>query len=207
MVTSRHIIFPGRFQPISNAHIARLEWLLNNYLASTITIVIGDTGDLNKINFLTVEERVQIFTAIIREYAWSRIKLAIVQGCADGIEWAERIKVAVPEADAVASDNPFILEPLKAAGFTTITYERSGVDCSCIRKKKFANWMKYIPQLEWDMLCRMSIEDRMLNLPIGIRYPFRTVANHCNRLSLIGEVVEAVKCGISATRVAKDNAE
>lgn len=178
MVTSGHIIFPGRFQPISNAHIARLEWLLNNYPASKITIVIGDTGDLNKINFLTVEERVQIFTAIIREYAWNRITLAIVRGCADGIEWAKRIKVAVPEADAVASDNPFILEPLKAAGFTTITYNRSGVDCSCIRKAKFVSWIKYIPQFEWDILCKMYIEDRILNLPIGSRYSFRPAANH-----------------------------
>ena len=172
MVKSRHIVFPGRFQPISNAHVVRLEWLLNKYPSSKITIVIGDTGDLNKINFLTVEERIQIFTAIIREYAWSRITLTTVHGCADGIEWAKRIKVAVPEADAVASDNPFVLEPLKSAGFTTITYDRSGVDCSCIRKAEFASWMKYIPQLEWDILCRMSIEDRILKLPNGTQYPF-----------------------------------
>ena len=172
MVTSRHIVFPGRFQPISNAHVARLEWLYNNYHSSKITIVIGDTGNLNKINFLTAEERVHIFSAIIREYGWSRMTLATVHGCADGMEWAKRVKVAVPEADAVASDNPFVLEPLKSAGFTTITYDRSGVDCSCIRKVKFANWMKYIPQLEWNILCRMSIEDRILKLPNGTQYPF-----------------------------------
>ena len=172
MVTFRHIIFPGRFQPISNAHVARLESLCNNYPSSKITIVIGDTGDLNKTNFLTVEERVQIFTVIIREYAWSRITLAAVQGCADGMEWAKRIKVAVPEADAVASDNPFVLEPLKSAGLTAITYDRNGVDSSCIREMNFASWHKYIPQLEWNMLCKMSIDDRLFSLPHGTRYPF-----------------------------------
>ena len=172
MVGYQHIIFPGRFQPISNAHISRIRWIRERYPSSKVTIVIGDMGELSVVNFLTAEERGQIFRMLIKERGWNNVDLVSVQGCADGVEWAHRVKMAVPMADAVASDNPFVLEPLHAAGLFIIKYERSGESCSLIRETPFSDWTKYIPLSEWKVLGNMSIERRMSSLSTGAKYPF-----------------------------------
>ena len=172
MVDCKHIIFPGRFQPISNAHIVRINWILNQYPISRLTIVIGDTGELNSINFLTVEERRNMFNVIIGEQKWENVDCVVVEGCEDGVEWGRRVVSLVPSADSVVSDNPFVFEPLKAIGFYHIEYVRSGVSCAEIRSLGFSEWNNHIPESEWKILNELKIWDRIARLPMGSRYPF-----------------------------------
>lgn len=172
MVETKSIVFPGRFQPISIAHVERIKWVLYHFPLATITIIIGETGTLNRQNFLTASERITVFNAVFGMTPFSRIRTVVVRGCKDGDEWATRVISAVPDADSVASDNPFVYEPLCRAGLRYIQYVRSGVSCSAFRNLPVTHWAAFIPEVELSFFMKWKIKERISNLPDGCRYPF-----------------------------------
>ncbi len=169
----RSIVFPGRFQPVSEAHVSRMRWAMCKHPEAKLTVVIGETGVLNRQNFLTADERKEIFELLIEGLGMARVQIAVVSGCSDGCLWAGRVLAAVPDADAVLSDNPFVYEPLRAAGLTAIHYTREGVDGCTIRDRPFAEWKCFVPALEWELLKRWEVPKRICLLyNDGGRYPF-----------------------------------
>jgi nicotinamide-nucleotide adenylyltransferase len=166
-----HAIFPGRFQPPTNAHIQRIQTILTDYPTLQLTIVVGDVGELNKDNFLTPNERVEMFEHIIHTRAWNRVKVTIVRG-APAHEWIMLLRAAVPHCTMVFSDNPFVTEPLAMAGFTVATFIRDRLDSSGVRGQPIEHWQQNVPEEVYNYIVRHQLHLRLLNLPTTGKYPF-----------------------------------
>lgn len=173
----RHIVFPGRFQPISVAHINRIQWLRQSFPTACLTVVIGDTGPFNRANFLSTSERAAIFEKVLAIRKIRGVDWVAVLGSGDGEEWARRVILAVPGVDAVASDNPFVIAPLSKMGLRTITYKREGIHASRLRERPFQEWGPSLPEGEWELLCGFGIGERLEILNDDEKYPFLEKSN------------------------------
>lgn len=172
MKIMHHIVFPGRFQPISVSHVQRIQWLRKTYPSSRLTVVIGDTGPLNRINFLLPSERMDVFRNVLERNKVEGVGFVVVEGTDDGQVWAQRVLDMVPDADTVASDNPFVTMPLAKAGLEVIMYEREGVSATKIRSMPFSDWEVFLPDGEWEMLRTLGVDKRLETLHGGEKYPF-----------------------------------
>ena len=173
MVEPSSIVFPGRFQPVTNAHLDRLRWIVDVFPKAKVTVVIGDVGALNRANFLTVGERREIFLRILSlECALKHVSVACVAGCADANHWAKSVIGKVPDADAVVSDNLFAIQPLQKIGLAAIRFERNNMNASALREQPVENWISQIPEIEMKLLRYWEVETRLKMLRGEEKYPF-----------------------------------
>lgn len=165
-------VFPGRFQPFTNAHLSRLRWIQQSYPNLTVVVVIGDMGSLSHDNFLRAEERQEMVEDVIAWAALRDVATVVVPGVAPPFEWAASVLKAVPGASVVVTDNPFAYEPLAAAGLKVVTYERTGVGACSLRLLPFADWEALVPQPVFDYIAEHALYQRLAELPFSGRYPF-----------------------------------
>jgi len=168
---SQHGIFPGRFQPLTNAHEQRIKKILQEYPGIVLTIVIGDVGLLNYENFLTPNERVEILKAVVNNRRWNNVKITVVQG-GPPREWVSSLCQTIPKIDLVFSDNPFVIEPLRACGYKTIAFCREGNCSSDLRNLPFSKWGNEIPGEVFSYISKKNLHYRLKTLPSTGRYPF-----------------------------------
>ncbi len=173
MVKSYKIgLFPGRFQPFTNSHLERIIEITHSFPTMKLCILLGDMGTLNFENFLTVEEREKIIEAICKTHFLKNVFIRAVKGAYPPEKWAESVRYAIPDAEIVFSDNPFVYEPLAKAGLEYRTHCRKGIDGADLRALPFQRWKEYIPQEEFDFLCKNRIHERLQTLSESGKYPF-----------------------------------
>ena len=164
-------IFPGRFQPFTNAHLKRIEKIIQDYPGICLTIVVGDVGALNLENFLTPKERVEMIEKTMRSRGLVNIHITVVRGDVPDV-WVDRLRSAVKSFEIVFSDNPFVTEPLRYAGYKVVRYRREGEDSTNLRKKPFTLWRGKVPPEVYAYIHEHKLYNRLLELPSTGRYPF-----------------------------------
>lgn len=165
-------VFPGRFQPFTNAHLERIEKICAAHENLRLCVLVGEVGELNQANFLTVPERVQMIEEVLFHQGLSgRVFVRYAKGAEPEI-WAQNVRRAVPEAKIVFSDNPFVCQPLAKAGFLCETHERSGIEGSGLRELPFPQWEEWVPPEVFTFLQKHRLYERMLSLKEAEKYPF-----------------------------------
>lgn len=165
-------LFPGRFQPFTNAHLERLLAIRAAYPAMKLVVVLGDVGCLNRENFLHVEERREMIEQVCQVQGIADVTVTPVAAAYPPCRWVRNVLDAVPEAGTVFSDNPFVYEPLQAVGLVAVVHQRSGPDGSCLRGLPFPEWRAWVPPEVYDYLENRGLHIRMQGLPATGRYPF-----------------------------------
>lgn len=164
-------IFPGRFQPFTNAHLKRIERIIQDYQDIYLTIIVGDVGTLNRENFLTPDERVEMISLTLNNRGIEMVKIKVVKGGVPN-KWVKRLKEEVENFEIVFSDNPFVTQPLQYAGYKTVEFIREGENSDSLRNKPFELWKDNVPVEVYNYMRQYALFNRMLRLPSTGRYPF-----------------------------------
>lgn len=165
-------VFPGRFNPFTNAHLDRLIKICEMYPTMRVFVLVGDVGCVNRENFLMAEERCEMINIVIHNRDIANVFVKTVKGAYPPDRWVKNVLEAVPDADTVFSDNPFIYGPLQTAGLTSIVHQREGIDGSVLRDLPFAHWKSLIPPEIFIYIETHKLYHRLLTLPSSSRYPF-----------------------------------
>lgn len=165
-------LFPGRFQPFTIQHEKRIEQILSDYLDLQLVIVVGDVGSLNRQNFLTTAERLEMIAALATVKGWDRVDVVSVKG-APPAKWAENVIKAAGQSEFVFSNNPFILNPLKHAGCIPIALDEGGLSGTFVRElDSFMMWEKLLPETIFKYIKKNNLYKRCRDLKKGDKYPF-----------------------------------
>ena len=165
-------LFPGRFQPFTNAHLERLLAIRSANPALRLIIVLGDVDCLNRENFLYVEERREMIEVVCNNRGIEGVLVTSVAAAYPPDLWVRNVLRTVPGADTVFSDNPFVYGPLESAGLRAVVHERCGTDSSILRRLPFSEWRSLVPPEVFTYVASRGLYERMLRLPSSGRYPF-----------------------------------
>lgn len=165
-------VFPGRFQPFTNAHLDRLQKIRAAYPTMRLFVLVGDVGCVNRENFLLPRERCEMIELVCRTRKLADVFVESLKAAYPPELWVRNVQEAVPDVDTVFSDNPFVFGPLQAAGFTSIVHRREGGDSSLLRELPFENWRPLIPAEAFAYMDTRRLHERLLDLNASGRYPF-----------------------------------
>lgn len=174
-------LFPGRFQPFTNSHLERIEMICRSYPEISLCILIGDMGELNQANFLTVSEREDMITEVLQNnHLTNRVFIRHLPG-SDPEIWVPNILRIVHNIKYVFTDNPFVYQPLTQAGLQCIIHKRTGIDSSEIRTYPFDKWRSYVPKEVFEYINKNGLYERIRQLKSAEKYPFLKSDNSRDR--------------------------
>ena len=177
-------LFPGRFQPFTIQHERRVEQILHDYPSLQLIIVVGDVGTLNKLNFLTVTERLEMITELADVKHWDRVSVVEVKG-APPAKWIENVVSATGKFDFVFSNNPFVRNPLKQTGCTVVELDSKGLSSTFVRSlDSFEKWKEFLPDQIYNYIEKYNLYQRFREMKDGQKYPF--LINGSSQVGLIG---------------------
>ena len=170
-------LFPGRFQPFTNAHLERIKNICRVHSDIKLCVLIGDVGELNKSNFLTVSEREFMINEVLQNNDLTdRVFVRHLKG-ADPETWVSSVLKTVHNLTIVFSDNPFVYQPFTKAGNHCEIYRRTGVNSCDLRTAPFETWKDCVPKEVFEFIAKNKLYKRIQELEISEKYPFLTREN------------------------------
>ncbi|MBR5709887.1 MAG: hypothetical protein IKX40_03945 [Thermoguttaceae bacterium] len=170
-------LFPGRFQPFTNAHLERIKSICSAYPDITLCVLIGDVGELNKSNFLTVSEREFMINEVLQNNdLTNRVVVRHLKG-AEPETWVSNVLKTVQNLKIVFSDNPFVYQPFIKAGIHCVIHRRAGVNSCDLRTYPFETWKDYVPKEVFEFIANNKLYKRIQELESSEKYPFLTREN------------------------------
>lgn len=144
-------LFPGRFQPFHNAHLADIEMILRE--CRSIAIAIGSSQEAGtENNPFSFEQRKEMIARSLRRKNISKYAVVPVPDIADDLEWVEHVKKCCRDSDisfdAVYTGNAYVEQLFSEKGIPVRSIRLiPNISATRIRAlmKKDDGWKKLVP--------------------------------------------------------------
>ncbi len=142
-------LFPGRFQPVHNGHIAAIRWLLG-ISEEVVVLVTAAQYSYTLDNPFTAGERITMLRYALRD-AWDRLYVIPLDNIPDNSLWLDYVEKRVPRFEAVCTGNPFVELLARAKGYEVLKpppFDREKVQGRVIRKliSEGGEWESLVPE-------------------------------------------------------------
>jgi nicotinamide-nucleotide adenylyltransferase len=166
-------IFPGRFQPFTNAHIRKIQWIRKKFPQMHLIVVVGSGYSLSKQNPFTLSERMKMIHLGLQQKKIGNIDVIPVKAGEPQI-WVKNLVHSVGPFDVAFSNNQFVIIPLSIAKYRTIRFPREkGIEGTILRSllKNGKNIKSYVPSSVWKYIQTLDIQSRLTFLSNTEKYP------------------------------------
>ncbi len=141
------VLFPGRFQPFHNAHLAILKRLLGKY--GKVIVAIGSSNIKNRNNPFSALQRKEMVWASLSQAERKHVSFAFIPRARDS-RWVGALLKAVPRDsfDVIFTNNPRVKRQLKKHGIPFVSSKpirRAELEGRKIRRLE-KGWKNRVPK-------------------------------------------------------------